>query len=128
MRIQELDLIAENRLLSFEEWDERIYLDDEMDKIFRLEDIYWRQRAGKNWVLKGDDNTRFFHQFANGRRRKNTIAFLESEHGEIRGQKDITDHIVSYYKTLFGVSERCLMTLKPNFWPQELILSDIDKE
>jgi len=48
-------------------------------------------------VLQGDTNSHFYHQFANGRR-KNTIAFLNSEVGEIRGQREITLHIVEYYK------------------------------
>lgn len=59
-----------------------------MEKVLRLEEIYWRQRAGK---------------------------------------KEITDHIVNYYKTLFGAGEPCQMSLKPDFWPQHLKLSDSDK-
>ena len=71
----------------------------------------------------GDSNTHFYHQFSNGRRRKNTIAFLDTEQGEIRGQKDITTHIVSYYMSLFGTSDPCHMVLGPNFWPAILKLT-----
>jgi hypothetical protein len=38
-------------------------------------------------VLHGDANTHFFHQFINGRRRKNSIAYLDLEGGEIRGRE-----------------------------------------
>lgn len=65
----------EIELVFFFWWEERIGLDEEIDKIYRLDEIQWRQKAGKMWILKGDANTQFFHQFANGRRRKNTISF-----------------------------------------------------
>lgn len=62
-------------------------------------------------MLQGDANTQFFHQFVNGRRRKKTIAFLDSDPGEIRGQQEITRHIVEYYKNLFGQNTPCFMQL-----------------
>ena len=69
----------------------------------------------------------FFHQFANGRR-KNTISFLNSDSGEIRGQKEITDHIVGFYKNLFGPSVDCSMSLSDSFWPENLKLSGLDRD
>jgi hypothetical protein len=95
--------------------DERISMEDEIERLDKLEEIYWRQRAGKKWVLLGDSNSHFYHQFTNGRRRKNIISFLESDQGEVRGQKEITAHIVAYYKSLFGVSDPCFLSLKTNF-------------
>ena len=70
----------------------------------------------------------FFHQFANGRRRKNTISFLNSDSREIRGQKEITDHIVGFYKNLFGPSVDCSISLSDSFWPENLKLSDLDRD
>jgi hypothetical protein len=79
--------------------------------------------------LQGDANTQFFHQFVNGRRRrrKKTIAFLDSDHGEIRGQNVISSHIVDFYKGLFGQNESCNMTLNSNFWPTEGDKSNLTK-
>jgi hypothetical protein len=76
--------------------------------------------------MLGDTNSHFFHQFANGRR-KITISCLESDQGEIRGQRDITEHIVDYYKSLFGISEPCQMFLNSEFWPQQLKVLEFDK-
>ena len=84
-------------------------------------------KSGKNWILDGGANTQFFHQFVNGRTRKKTITFLESENGEIRGQSAISSHTVDFYKGLFGHNEPCNMKLKPNFWPTDLLLSEEDK-
>uniref|UniRef100_C6JRP7 Reverse transcriptase domain-containing protein n=1 Tax=Sorghum bicolor TaxID=4558 RepID=C6JRP7_SORBI len=121
-RIMELDKIAEMRLLSIQEWEERIDIENSLDSLQKSE-IYWKQKAGIKWLLEGDANTHFFHQFANGRRRKNMISFLECDSGDIRGQKDITEHIVSFYKNLFGPSENCSISMGNGFWPLEMKLN-----
>jgi len=118
-RILEIDKMAELRLLTNQEWEERIEIENRLDGLQRSEEIYWKQKAGLKWLLEGDANTHFFHQFANGRRRKNMISFLESDSGDIRGQKDITDHIVSFYKILFGPNDHCFINMGENFWPLE---------
>lgn len=122
-RISEIDLIAESRLLSMEEWEERIELERKIEDMIRLEETQWKQRAGKNWILQGDPNTHFFHQYANGRRRKRAISFLDSGEGEIRGQKEITSRIVNFYKQLFGPNVPCNLSLSSNFWPDNLKLN-----
>lgn len=126
-RVQEIDIIAETRLLSLQEWGERMNLEKDFGRMLKLEDIYWKKRAGNNWVLQGDANTHYFHQFANGRRRKKTISFLDSDQGEIRGQGDISRHIVIFYKQLFGNSEPCSIRLNERFLPSDLKLSEEDK-
>lgn len=116
-RVEMIDKIAEERLLTMEEWEERISLDFKIEEMAKWDEAQWKQKDGKNWVMQGDANTHFFHQYVNGRRRKHTIAFLESDSGEIRGQKEITKHIVDYYKSLFGHNDHCSMHLGENFWP-----------
>jgi hypothetical protein len=61
------------------------------------------------------------------RRRKNTITYLESDQGEIRGQCAISAHIVKFYKELFGHNEACNMPLNAGFWPSDLVLSEGDR-
>jgi hypothetical protein len=84
-RIEEIDIIAEKRLLSIHEWEERISLEDSLDKMKLIEELQWKQKVGNNWILQGDTNSQFFHQFMNGRRRKKAIAFQESGSEVIRG-------------------------------------------
>jgi hypothetical protein len=127
LRLQELDKIAEFRLLTLEEWEERLEVEDKLEDINISEELHWKQKAGNKWLLEGDANTHFFHQFANGRRRKNLIASLESEEGEIRGQKEITDHIVVFYKNLFGHSNECSINLKDCFWPVGMCLNGVER-
>jgi hypothetical protein len=55
------------------------------------------------------------------------IIFLESDSREIRVQKEITDHIVDFYKTLFIPSNSCAMHLKENFCPSHMQLNESEK-
>jgi hypothetical protein len=43
-----------------------------MSKLLKMleEEHYWFKRCNESWLLKGDNNTKFFHRVANGRRRK----------------------------------------------------------
>jgi hypothetical protein len=48
----------------------------EFQKILDEEELYWYKRSHETWLLKGDNNTNFFHRVSNGRRRKQTIYAL----------------------------------------------------
>lgn len=82
-RIEAIDLIAEERLLSMDEWEERIALEGSLEEVLKWDELPWKQKVGRNWVLQGDANTHFFHQFVNGRRRKNFIAFYTQKSGKL---------------------------------------------
>jgi hypothetical protein len=56
-RIEDIDLLAEERLLSFSEWEERIELERRVDRLIAIEELQWKQRASKNWILQRDANT-----------------------------------------------------------------------
>jgi len=109
------------------EWEERISLEESLDRMNMIEELQWKQKAGKNWILHRDVNTQFFHQFVNGRRRKKTITLLESKGREIRGQNAISSHIVDFYKGLFGWNDPCAMSLNSNFWSVEFLVSEGDE-
>ena len=62
----------------------------------------WRQRSRINWLQSGDRNTRFFHEKASARYKKNLIEGLLDAEG--RWQEDegkIEDIVVDYYNNLF---------------------------
>lgn len=122
-RVEEIDIVAESRLLDIREWEERISLEKQLEDINIMEELHWKQRAKNQWLLKGDANTQYFHQFANGRRRNNTIFYLEDNGVEFRGQQNIIQHVVDYYKKLFGHSEESSLQLGTDFWPSSLQVS-----
>jgi hypothetical protein len=77
------------------------------------------QRAKTKNLLEGDNNTKYFHMVANGKRRKTRIFHLEQEGEIIEGQENLKVFITKYYKNLFGSSHR------NNFSLDESQISDI---
>jgi hypothetical protein len=70
------------------------------------EEIKWFQRAKTKDLLEGDNNTKYFHMVANGKRRKTRIFQLEQEGEVIEGKENLKFFITKYYKDLFGSSQR----------------------
>uniref|UniRef100_M1AL69 RNA-directed DNA polymerase (Reverse transcriptase); Ribonuclease H n=1 Tax=Solanum tuberosum TaxID=4113 RepID=M1AL69_SOLTU len=53
----------------------------ELKKYLRLEEEFWRQKAGMKWFTEGDMNTKFFHSYVKGRRKRLHIAKIVTEQG-----------------------------------------------
>jgi hypothetical protein len=91
----------------------------EIDDLLEREDIKWKQRAKQNWFSQGDRNTKFFHAWANHRRKINTIRSITDDHGRTwRRQKEIGKAFVDYFGDVFtsnGVADfsQCLETMEP---------------
>lgn len=68
-----LDQAKEDRYLSLTKWSYEQLLLERLTEIRNQEKIYWRQRSWLQWLKEGDDNTKFFHAVANGRKNKNFI-------------------------------------------------------
>jgi hypothetical protein len=49
------------------------FIQTELWRVLEEEEIYWHKRSNQNWLLQGDNNTEYFHRFANGKKRKNMI-------------------------------------------------------
>lgn len=47
----------------------------------KQEELWWAQRAKVNWLQSGDINTKYFHQKASMRKRKNTIHNIQDDQG-----------------------------------------------
>ena len=48
-------------------------------KLLEQEETYWYNRSHETWLLKGDNDTKYFHKCANGRKRKTQSFSLENE-------------------------------------------------
>lgn len=118
MQLEDLDKQAKISALTSEEWNSRYTIEDKLEHIYQMEEIYWQQRGDETWLLKGDSNTQFFHQFTNGRRRKNLIRSLEGEGWDLTSQQDIEKHVVDFYKNLFGSGTHGGLSLTQLFWSE----------
>lgn len=63
---------------------------------------YFGDRAKENWVKLGDCNTKYFHQNANRRQKRNWLHSLVDD-GWVwhENRKEMEDVVVSYFSTLF---------------------------
>lgn len=75
----ELETLEEQTGLSDDQLERKSWLICENLKSLEQEEVYWYERSHSNWLLKGDNNTAFFHKCANGRKRKNNIVSLEKD-------------------------------------------------
>lgn len=46
--------------------------------VLQQKESYWKQRAKQLWLQGGDNNTKFFHAWANKRHRQNNIVALQN--------------------------------------------------
>ena len=68
--IDDLDKIAETRILSQQEIELKNQSNEQIARLLREEEIKYYQRSKADFILKGDSNTRYFQLVANGRHRK----------------------------------------------------------
>jgi hypothetical protein len=82
------------------------------------EETYWHNRCHEEWLLKGDNNTKYFHRIANGRKRKNTVISLEHDGNIIKGDENLLKQATDYYTNLFGLGEDHEIHIDNNLWAE----------
>jgi hypothetical protein len=101
-----LDVLEETRDLSLQEWNFKLLVQQNLDKLLEQQRVYWKQRGNIKWAKLGDENTKFFHTNATIRHNKSTIKSLMDQHGvEIFKHEDKAHIIWEAFKDRLGVSE-----------------------
>lgn len=78
----------------------------EMMKVLDQRDIFWRQRAKQLWLSAGDQNSKYFHNYASTRRRNNQITKLINDEGNwVEWETGLTALISEYFSKLFTANE-----------------------
>jgi hypothetical protein len=100
--IKELEDQEESGPLSLDLVRRRIDLSVELFQIMEEEEIHWFKRNHETWLLKGDNNTNFFHRVANGKKRKQIPFSLMDGEVQVMGTDNIIKHASDFYKSMFG--------------------------
>jgi hypothetical protein len=100
--LDDLDKKAENSTLEAHERYFKHFLNNRLDEMLRKEEIKWYQWEKVKELLEGDSNTKYFQLIANGKHRKTRIFQLQHEDQIIKGEKELSDYVMSYYKNLFS--------------------------
>jgi hypothetical protein len=65
-----LEKEEEVRSLDADKLNRKTFIQSELLRLLEEEESYWHKRSNNMWLLKGDNNTAFFHRVANGKKRK----------------------------------------------------------
>jgi mannosylglycoprotein endo-beta-mannosidase len=71
----QIESLEEAGTLNFEQLARKVWLLKEYLLLLDQEESYWVNRCHENWLLKGDNNTSYFHKIANGRKRKKIMSY-----------------------------------------------------
>ncbi|XP_060196130.1 uncharacterized protein LOC132625487 [Lycium barbarum] len=75
----------------------------ETKRYLHYEEEYWRQKAGLDWFVDGDKNTRFFHNLVKGRRKKLQVKRIQNSDGSwIEDEDQMADEAVNFYSQQFS--------------------------
>jgi hypothetical protein len=89
------------------------------------EELHWFKRSHETWLLKGDNNTEFFHRVANGKKRKQTFFSLMGGDIQVVGTDDLLRHALDFYKALFGPGCGDAFDLDPELWfPEDRVIDE----
>ncbi|KAG5570617.1 hypothetical protein H5410_060383 [Solanum commersonii] len=73
-----------------------------LKRALKVEEEYWKQKSGMMWFAQGDKNSKFFHSFVQGRRRRLHLAEIETDDGELLTTKEsIGDAAVKFFADQF---------------------------
>ena len=77
-------------------------LENDFSTIQRREELMWQQRSKVKWLREGDNNTKYFHKIASGRKRRNCLVSIKDRDKRHVGQVAISQHVINYFKTIFS--------------------------
>lgn len=77
-------------------------IEETLDDLLKKEDIWWAQRAKTHWLKQVDLNTKFFHEKANQRKRRNQIYSIQDTNENL--WKNIQNTFMSYFQHIFTSS------------------------
>lgn len=106
----------------------KVQLMKENLQLLEQEETYWRNRCHEQWLLKGDNNTSYFHKIASGRKRKNKVISLENEGRVIEGDDNLLKHATEYYTSLFGPEPEHNIRIDQELWNEIEHVTDSENE
>jgi hypothetical protein len=125
--LAELETIEETNSLLFDQAKRKSKIQEELMILYENEEAFWSQRSREHWLLKGDNNTEYFHRCTNGQKRKSTIFSLQNGLVFVQGTPDLLAHATAFYKELVGPQQMSLAKLRNDSWSESECLNEADR-
>lgn len=101
------------------DWREIKRVQDQIEKLWKQDEIFWGQRSRLKWLKWGDRNSSFFYATTVQRRDRNRLHRIKDKNGDwVEGQEDIFREILDHFSEVYvaeecvGIAE-CLQTVQP---------------
>ncbi|KAK2374968.1 hypothetical protein QL285_075894 [Trifolium repens] len=91
-----------------------------LEEALHRQDWFWQEKAHVNWHVDGDRNTSYFQRIAKIKNTTKSIPSLKVGADTITGPRQISNHIVHYYKSLFCTNSHVLQ--------DQLLIDDVIPE
>ncbi|KAG5631132.1 hypothetical protein H5410_002849 [Solanum commersonii] len=79
----------------------------EVKKFLFMDEKYWKQKLGMRWFVNGDRNTKFFHSYVKGRKKKLHISEIQTPKGDtVNSNENIGAEVVKFFEEQFKQTER----------------------
>eukprot|EP00253_Pinus_taeda_P033955 PITA_33955 len=83
--------------------DRILFLEKSHTQILLAKEKEWRLKSRASWLKAGDENTRFFHNYAKGRKSANTIWSLKDEEGrELKSFSELSGLGTRHFQKIFS--------------------------
>jgi len=78
-----------------------------LTRAMNCQDQFWREKARNQSFIHGDRNTAYFHCISCIKSAAEPISFLLNGDVRISNQREIENHVVSYFQGIFGTQNDC---------------------
>ncbi|BFG30755.1 hypothetical protein CerSpe_170290 [Prunus speciosa] len=86
--------------------DEKRVVQGDLNTLLQMDELYWRQHSRSIWLKVGDKNSKFFHQHANHRRKRNLLRGILDEDGRWHSDDaGIEKTVLDYFTQLFSSAQ-----------------------
>ena len=92
--------------LDTQQQDQILSLKEECHRLSLMEETSERQKSRINWLKVGDENSKFFHGFANSRQRHNNISSIRLQGILTTDMAMIKQGAVTFYEQLYSEEEK----------------------
>ncbi|GLT56373.1 hypothetical protein SLA2020_294170 [Shorea laevis] len=100
-KVEMIDLKNEVVELEGSEVNQRKESFQEIWEMLRMREAIWKQKSRSEWVKLGDQNTRYFHKVANGRKAQNSIQGVMSDGHWVEEPDLVKKEVTSYFRKMF---------------------------